>query len=294
MNKNLELLKEKYNLKQYDKDAVFGVINGFEVVISLSNISINDCFVKIYSNFSDTQVNVARFIDSHKKDYKFRLCEFTRYALTFDHMAFAQKGWVEKAEKIILEITDYLKTLNAKDYTYCPACGEKIDFPTEAKANGLPITLCSKCATSVQTAQAKKEEEYQAAPGNYAKGLLGSIGGALIGGFVWVALAVILGFMSAFVAMLISYLAAMGYDKMKGKQNKVKVIINFIVSLVVIVLSTYLSYVLIVGDANTLHHILATDGEVLGGFVGDMLFSIIFGALGIFAYTQSLKKKLHK
>ena len=32
MNKHLELLKEKYNLKQYDKDAVFGVINGFEVV----------------------------------------------------------------------------------------------------------------------------------------------------------------------------------------------------------------------------------------------------------------------
>jgi hypothetical protein len=294
MNKHLELLKEKYNLKQYDKDAVFGVINGFEVVISLSNISINDCFVKIYSNFRDTQVNVARFIDSHKKDYKFRLCEFSKYALTFDHMAFAQKGWVEKAEKIILEITDYLKTLNAKDYTYCPACGEKIDIPTEVKANGLPITLCSKCAASIQTAQAKKEEEYQAAPGNYAKGLLGSIGGALIGGFVWIALAVILGFMSAFVAILISYLAAMGYDKMKGKQNKVKVIINFIVSLVVIVLSTYLSYVLIVGDANTLHHILATDGEVLGGFVGDMLFSIIFGALGIFAYTQSLKKKLHK
>jgi hypothetical protein len=294
MNKHLELLKEKYNPKQYDKDAVFGVINGFEVVISLSNISINDCFVKIYSNFHDTQVNVARFIDSHKKDYKFRLCEFSKYALTFDHMAFAQKGWVEKAEKIILEITDYLKTLNAKDYTYCPACGEKIDIPTEVKANGLPITLCSKCAASIQTAQAKKEEEYQAAPGNYAKGLLGSIGGALIGGFVWVALAVMLGFMSAFIAMLISYLAAMGYDKMKGKQNKVKVIINFIVSLVVIVLSTYLSYVFIVGDANTLHHILATDGEVLGGFIGDMLFSIIFGALGIFAYTQSLKKKLHK
>jgi hypothetical protein len=171
---------------------------------------------------------------------------------------------------------------------------KKIDIPTEVKANGLPITLCSKCAASIQAAQAKKEEEYQAAPGNYAKGLLGSIGGALIGGFVWIALAVILGFMSAFVAMLISYLAAMGYDKMKGKQNKVKVIINFIVSLVVIVLSTYLSYVFIVGDANTLHHILATDGEVLGGFIGDMLFSIIFGALGIFAYTQSLKKKLHK
>lgn len=156
MNKHLELLKEKYNLKQYDKDAVFGVINGFEVVISLSNVSINDCFVKIYSNFRDTQVNVARFIDSHKKDYKFRVCEFSKYALTFDHMAFAQKGWVEKAEKIILEITDYLKTLNAKDYTYCPACGEKIDIPTEVKANGLPITLCSKCAASIQTAQAKK------------------------------------------------------------------------------------------------------------------------------------------
>lgn len=294
MNKQLELLKEKYNLKQIDKNAVFGVINDYEVVISLSNLSINDCFVRIYSNFRDTQVNVARFIDSKKKEFKFRICEFSKSALTFDHMAFAQKGWVEKAEKIILEITDYLKTLNAKDSTYCLACGEKIDFPSEVVANGLPVTLCSKCASSLQAAQAKKEEEYQAAPGNYVKGLLGSIIGALIGGIVWIALAVFAGLMSSFVAILISYLAAMGYDKMKGKQNKIKILINVSVSVIVVVLSMYISYVLIAGSVETLHQLLATDKEILSGFVGDMIWSICFGALGIVFYNQSMKKKLHK
>lgn len=294
MNKHLEQLKEKYNLKQVGANAVFGVINNYEVIISLSNMSVNDCYVKIYSNFRDTQVNVARFIDSKKKNYKLRVCQISKSTLTFDPMTFGQKGWVEKVEKIILEITDYLKTIGGKDSSCCPACGEKIDIPNEVTANGFPVTLCSKCASSLQTSQAKKEEEYQAAPGNYGKGLLGSIGGALIGGFVWVALAVMLEFFSAFIAVLISYLASLGYDKMKGKQNKVKVIINFVVSIVVIALSTYISYVLIAGGADRLHNILATNSEALSGFISDMLFSIIFGALGIFAYIQSIKKKLHK
>ena len=124
--------------------------------------------------------------------------------------------------------------------------------------------------------------------------LIPFLGGALIGGLVWVALAVMLGFMSAFVAILISYLAAMGYDKMKGKQNKVKMLINISVSIIVVVLSMYISYVLLAGSADTLHQILATDKEALAGFVGDMLFSIVFGALGIVFYNKSMKKKLHK
>ena len=140
----------------------------------------------------------------------------------------------------------------------------------------------------------KKEEEYQAAPGNYVKGLLGSIGGALIGGIVWIALAVFAGLMFSFVAVLISYLAAMGYDKMKGKQNKIKILINVSVSVIAVVLSMYISYVLIAGSVETLHQLLATDKEILSGFVGDMIWSICFGALGIVFYNQSMKKKLHK
>lgn len=100
--------------------------------------------------------------------------------------------------------------------------------------------------------------------------------------------------MSAFVAILISYLAAMGYDKMKGKQNKIKMLINISVSIIVVVLSMYISYVLLAGSVDTLHQILATDKEALSGFIGDMLFSIIFGTLGIVFYNKSMKKKLHK
>ena len=305
MNKQLKLLKEKYSLKEYENNCVFGVINDYQVIISLSNVSMENCYVIIYSNFNEHQEEVSNFINSHKKDFKFRLCNLTKSTLTFDHMAFAQKGWVEKAEKIILEITEFLKSINAKDSTYCPACREKIDFPTEVVANGLPVTLCSKCAAKIQTAQQKQEEAYQASPDNYGKGLLGAAIGALIGGVVWVAVAALLNIISAFIAVLISYLASIGYDKMKGKQNKVKILIIIAVSIVVVAISMYLSYIVMVDyslkvdgiDANafeTFALLLKEDSEFLAEFVGNMLLSLLFGVLGIIAYVQQMKKKLHK
>lgn len=305
MNKQLKLLQEKYSLKEYENNVVYGVINDYQVIINLSNMRPEDCFVVIYSNFSENRVETAKFIDFHKKDYKLRICNFTKSTLTFDHMAFGQKGWVEKAEKIILEITEFLKSIGAKDSTYCPACGEKIDFPTEVVANGLPVTLCSKCAAKIQVVQQKQEEEYQAAPGNYGKGLLGAAIGALIGGIVWVAVAALLNIVSAFIAVLISYLASIGYDKMKGKQNKVKTLIIIAVSIVVVAISMYLSYVVMVDyslkvegiDANAFEAfalLLREDSEFLAGFVGDMFLSLLFGVLGIIAYVQQMKKKLHK
>lgn len=305
MNKHLNLLKEKYSLKEYDQNLVFGIINDFQVIISLSNVSVNDCYVKIYSNFHEVSGDVTAFLNSKKKEFKLRTYSFTKSTLTFDHITFGVKGWVNQAERIILEITDYLKSIQAKDSSYCPACGEKIDFPSDVIANGLPVTVCSKCAAKIQTIQQKQEEEYQAAPGNYGKGLLGAICGALIGGIVWVAVAAILNLVSAFIAVLISYLASIGYDKMKGKQNKVKTLIIVAVSIVVVAISMYLSYVVMVNyslksegiDANAFEAfalMLKENSELLSGFIQDMIFSIIFGVLGIIAYVQQMKKKLHK
>jgi len=301
MNKLLKPLAEKYSLKEHGKDAVYGIINNYQVVISISAMSASDCYIKIYSNFYDVQKSVATFIDSKRKNYKLRVCNFTKFSLTLDHMSFGLSGWVKKTEEIILEITNYLKSIGAKDSTYCPGCLNPIDVPSEVIANGDPITLCSNCASQIKEAKEKAEIEYQAAPGNYGKGILGAVVGALIGGVAWIALAAVLGLISAFIAILISYLASTGYDKMKGKQNKYKTYIITITSLVVIVLSMYLSYVLFVyfeGVSGSPFDILAYRLKIYpdlrASFISDMIFSLAFGFAGVFIYLKQIKKKIHK
>ena len=305
MNKYLKEFADKYSLKANGNNVVYGVFNGYQVVVSLSNVNPADCFVRIYSNFREVKGDVESFLVVRKKDYKLRVYNFSNSTLTFDHTTLGVKGWVEKAEKILLEVTDYLKQINAKGVEYCPGCGEKMDIPTPVKIHDNPLLLCSSCAKKIQGEQEKAEDAYQAAPGNYGKGLLGAIVGALIGGIVWIAVAYVLGLVSAFIAVLITYLAAVGYDKMKGKQSQKKLVITTIVSLLVVVLSMYLSYVVMVNaslkaegiEANpfdALLLLLSTDTEVLSGFVSDMFMSLVFGILGTVAYSKSMKKKLHK
>lgn len=305
MNKHLKEFAERYSLQKCDENVVSGVINGYQVVVSLSYLNASAFYVKIYSNFDSVQNLVNDYIKNNKKTLKLSKYGLSKRFMTFDFTTFGLKGWVKKAENLILEITNYLKEINAHGVDYCPACGEKIDYPTEVVTNDYKLLLCTKCANNLNETRAKAEEEYQAAPGNYGKGLLGAIVGALIGGIVWVALAYVLGLVSAFIAILITYLAAVGYDKMKGKQNKNKLVITTIVSLVVVVLSMFLSYVVMIDlslkaegiEANPIEALLLlleTDVEIMAGFVKDMFMSLLFGVLGTVAYSKTMKKNLHK
>ena len=303
MNKYLKEFAERYSLKENGNNVVYGVFNGYQVVVSLSNTNPVDCFVRIYSNFREVKGDVESFLAVRKSEYKLRVYNFSNSTLTFDHTTFGVKGWVEKAEKILLELTEHLTRIQAKGVEYCPACGEKMDIPTTVTVHNNPLLLCTNCANKIKEEQDRKEAEYQAAPGNYGKGLIGAIAGALVGGVVWILVGLLFGLISGFIAVLISYLAALGYDKMKGKQNKYKIIINIAVSIVVIILSMYLTYVLLVASEynstigwaiNQFSYLLKTNSEILSGFIGDMLFSMVFGILGVLAYNQSIKKKIKK
>lgn len=305
MNKYLQEFKDKYSLKASGNNVVYGVFNGYQVVVSLSNMNPADCFVRIYSNFREVKGDVESFLVVRKSEYKLRTYNFSNSTLTFDHTTLGVKGWVEKAEKILLELTEHLTRIQAKGVEYCPACGEKMDIPTKVTVHNNPLLLCTNCASKIQGEQEKAEEAYQAAPGNYGKGLLGAIVGALIGGVVWIAVAYVLGLVSAFIAVLITYLAAIGYDKMQGKQSQKKLVITTVVSLAVVVLSMYLSYVVMVNSALkaegltenpfiALAYLLETDNEIKASFISDMFMSLLFGTLGTIAYAQSMKKKLHK
>jgi uncharacterized membrane protein YoaK (UPF0700 family) len=222
MNKQLATLAEKYNLKEFANNMVVGTINGYQVVISVSMASAAASYTMIYGNFNETHNEFQKFLESKKKEYKLRLATIDKHFFVFDPMTLTMKQYIEKIERLILEMTEFLNANGGKSADYCPICGNKIEVPVNTIANGLPITLCSNCGNQLETYHKEQEEAYQAAPGNYGKGLLGAIVGAAIGGVVWVLVGVLLGLISGLVAILISYLAALGYDKMKGKQNKYK------------------------------------------------------------------------
>lgn len=126
-------------------------------------------------------------------------------------------------------------------------------------------------------------------PNNYLKGTLGAFVGALLGGMVWIIVG-LFGYVVAMVAFLISFLGSYGYDLMKAKKNKIKLLI---VSIFVIILSALILYIIVCGSFNGFVNFLATS-DGLKEFLLNLLLALVFGALGITWSILQMKKDIHK
>lgn len=127
--------------------------------------------------------------------------------------------------------------------------------------------VCEDCYNHILEGDNKKEEEYKKSPNNYLKGTLGAFIGALLGGY--------------------------GYDLMKGKKNKIKLLIVSIVSIFVIILSTFILYIIVCGSFAEFVDFLATS-DGLRKFLVNLLLALIFGVLGITWSIFQMKKDIHK
>lgn len=152
--------------------------------------------------------------------------------------------------------------------------------------------VCEDCYNHILEEENKKEEEYKNSPNNYLKGTLGAFVGALLGGMAWIIVG-LFGYVASIIAFLISFLGSYSYDLMKGKKNKIKLLIVSIVSIFVIILSTFILYIIVCGSFAEFVDFLATS-DGLRKFLVNLLLALIFGVLGITWSIFQMKKDIHK
>lgn len=303
MNRQLTQFAESHNLEIKD-NVIFGEYNNYQSAFIFNSIN-GYAVCKVYSLLTDEQINeINEYLTKNKKALKLIQCQIKRTSITFTMMIMTYKSFVNNVENTMEDLTTFLASIGVKNATYCPACGDLIDVKHHIHNGDTHVCVDTKCATEINARLEKVEEEYQAAPNNYGKGALGALVGAVIGGVVWIVVG-LFGFVSSLVAVLVSYLAGLGYDKMKGKANKVKLVIMSVISMLVIVASMYFLYVIIMQSEMSangidgspfemLHYLIETDAEVKSGFIGDIIMSIVYGGLGVFLYTIQMRKKVHK
>jgi hypothetical protein len=124
-------------------------------------------------------------------------------------------------EKIIL----ILKEEGVKAIGYCPICGkELVGDGVLLDDHGFKFRVDEECHKLIVDSIQQEEQQKENAPTNYGKGFLGACGGALLGCIVFTTI-FFFGFISAIVAVLTVYLAQKFYVKMKGKEDKVMLLI---------------------------------------------------------------------
>lgn len=210
---------------------------------------------------------------------------------------FTMKGAVKNLEKNLDFITNKLFELGF-DGSKCPKCGKELVNTKElCYLNPLINTnfsmhVCEDCYNHILDEENKKEEAYKKMPNNYLKGTLGAFVGALLGGMVWIIVG-LFGYVASIISFLISFLGSYGYDLIKGKKNKIKLLIVSIVSIFVIILSTLILYIIVCGSFAEFVDFLATS-DGLREFLVNLLLALIFGVLGITWSIFQMKKDIHK
>lgn len=260
MEEILTLLKDKYNLKKENDNLIYGIINDYQVVISFNSNNIEDCYVRIFSNFRPNKTTFEKYLVYRKNKFKLSSCFCTFNHLTFHLISMDHRNWMEKAEVAILGLTDELKEKGFKDASYCIKCGKKMINPTDLVIKKTPVTVCEKCSRFLYSSIKNKKRAPKKRVGGSFECTLASLGGGLLGGLIWflACFFIIAVFYkkiwisivaSIFLSFIISFLASLGYDKRNGEKSKKKIIINIIVSYISILVAINSFYFVIVYEA---------------------------------------------
>lgn len=185
----------------------------------------------------------------------------------------------------------------------CAECGLQLSGGTWKLIDGVAFYMHTGCAEKVR--QTITEENAQPNPGSYLSGTFGAFLGSAIGAVVW-ALVLYGGYVASLVGLLIGWLAEKGYNLLKGKQGKGKVVILILAVIFGVLLGTFAADALSLagmisngellgwgyGDIPEMFLILLSDSEYLTATLGNIGMGLVFAALGVFALLRKAGKEV--
>ena len=143
--------------------------------------------------------------------------------------------------------------------------------------------------------------------GSIITGFIGAIVGALIGAAAWAVVAVLLNLITALIGLLIGFLAGKGYDLLKGRQGKAKVVCVVIAVIIGVVVGVGGSYVWQIHDAYmeqygdllqynsvfvrseaSFFERILLDSEVQGEILKNLALGLLFAFLGCWSLLREM------
>lgn len=292
MNKYLKAFVEEFNLETRE-NVQYGTINNYQGYVFIDVYGAPAYQGGIFAHIGgDNKAKVNEFLTSKKKELKLFRFEVFENAVLFAITGFTYKGVIENYRKVFAEVTQFFTQIGVLDAEYCPICGDKMEEKVLSSINDVPVYLDAKCAEEKNAIMEKRDEEFKNAPNNYLKGTLGAILGGLIGSVVWIAVVFFTKYISGLIALLIAVLASVGYDLLKGKPTKMKLVIVISTTIIISVVSMLMCYVILASKNNTTLSNLLSFQENKGAFISDMIFAAFFGGLGSFMAFTFIKKKI--
>lgn len=305
MNKKFAAFLTQYGMN-VNGNSAYGTVKGYETNV----------FIRTLDNYFPFRLHIScyttdeqkRNIEAALRNAAVKYCktQFTQYGLGV-FLNDITSGRLLKRLPALFELIYGILTENgALGSAYCPVCGKELT-DTAHKAyqiDGVTVTLEEECVNTINAVITAENQDFSQAPNNYLKGFCGALIGGIVGGGIAAALYFV-GFVSAISAIVAVVLGAFLYEKFHGKPNKMMIVIVSCTTLVCMVLSIFVIYIVAAGIAANDAGLSMTAFEAFSycmtysefkrAFYVDLALLVVFTAIGIgveiFALLNKIKRK---
>lgn len=201
-------------------------------------------------------------------------------------------------------LTDAIRAQGGQPACFHCGSAEALSF---AQLNDMPLSLCTDCQTRIEEAMSRQEGDHAQLPNNYARGILGALLGALLGGAIWVGIG-LLGYIAAIAGTAISFFAVKGYTLLGGKLNRTAVVLICLICVAVFALAQFAtSDALLIRDLinegyepnygeifKATFEIPFFDEDTTSAFIKDSLLGLVFMVLGSWGTLRAVGRQASK
>lgn len=292
MNKILSAFIQEHNLTYDNKEKMFyGFISGYQMSGGFSMWTSQNV-LSFHVHLPEERLGETnQFFVGISKTYGIQ-----SFNLAGDGIVCVLFTSVKKYVACAEAIANYLSGIGAKGG--CPFCEEDLMEGARLVGSSSGIYRAHERCFDEYVEKVKGEEAaYKAAPAQMGKAVGGMVLGVLAGAVVWV-LFYILGFISFWAPIVSGFLGAFLWDKFGGKNDKVKIIVLWVATIVILALTIFFTYYVTILNAATeagftfaeAWDILMADADFVSDFIQDTVVSAVFILLADVVITVQVAK----
>jgi len=299
MNKVLNEFLTSHSFTNDAKTGFYGKLNGFQISGKVDAMTGSNVTVNVHLS-EEAAEKVAQWVETNKKKYGIMNPSYSTNSVFCVINPIV--GLIKKYIAFMEDITAFLVDVATPDC--CPFCGEPLEGSEDIRlvgTYGRMFRAHEHCFDEYAEQVSASESAAAKAPNNTLRGLLGAIIGSLAGCIIWALLYLFVDYIVAVVAFLISMGAAFMWGKFGGKNNKIKIVVVWAVSIIMTLITMLIVYCITVRLAlNELGYegtaiewlvaLLKEDAELRNAILIDTIVSLIFIVIGNVLTTISVLK----
>ena len=279
-----------------EKNNAYGIVKGYETNASISifdNVSPYKMHISFYAT-DDGKRNIETALNGLAlKSFNF---QFTQYGIMLGFNAITVNKLLATMSETLDKVYAVLAENGATGSNCCPICGKPLDPSSSRKCNinGFTVTIENDCVNSLNEAINAENQQFDNAPNNYLKGFAAALTVILY----------LVGYVSSICAIVAVVLGAFLYEKFQGKPNKMMIVIVTATTLVCMVASIFVTYIVAAGAAAKevgLHangfqafELCMGDSAFKSAFFTDLALVLVYSAIGIGVEIYMLMKKIQR